>query len=144
MNNEVLIKIRFCFILAQSNAKDEKPFSCKPNKPFKKDCNSCECSGNGKYAICSGYTCDPDNKSIELKPPKNCKVGDTWSDGCNKCSCESKWYEMLFIFNILINILFVEGNFACTQMRCSIMVGEKPAVMVPQKSMMKKTVKTWS
>ena len=76
-----------CLIPAQSNAEEEEPFSCTPKERFDKDCHSCKCSATGTYAVCSGFTCDPVNKSMKMKPPKNCKDGDKWSDGCNGCVC---------------------------------------------------------
>ena len=75
---------------AQSNAEEEESFSCTPKEKFDKDCHACTCSETGTYAICTGFICDPVNKSIRMKAPENCKDGDKWSDGCNDCICFSK------------------------------------------------------
>lgn len=85
--NLVSIEKYFCFISAQIN--DNKSFSCKPNEHFDKDCRECTCSATGKSATCSGFICDPVNKSIQMEPPKTCKNGEKWSDGCNDCYCGS-------------------------------------------------------
>ncbi|KAJ1520824.1 hypothetical protein ONE63_003915 [Megalurothrips usitatus] len=70
---------------------------CTPGTTWKKDCNTCTCTGG--RAACTLMACldlggggggGRDNPALRPVPVDNqCAPGTSWNDGCNNCRCTS-------------------------------------------------------
>lgn len=48
---------------------------CEPKSTYKEDCNTCQCSENGKFAACTQMLCLP--KQQHAQAAAVCNQGDT-------------------------------------------------------------------